>query len=66
VEREPIYRQHETVSTFAEEAFGLEPQLVSCVSRKLVAAGQPNACVLRYIAQLWVSGYWLQVWAEAE
>jgi len=32
VEREPIYRQHETVSTFAEEAFGLDAQLVSCVS----------------------------------
>ena len=32
VEREPIYRQHETVSTFAEGAFGLDATLVRCVS----------------------------------
>lgn len=28
VEREPIYRQHETVSTFSPEAFGLSQELV--------------------------------------
>jgi len=32
VEREPIYRQHETVATFAEEAFGLDAAQVNEVS----------------------------------
>ena len=32
VEREPIYRQHEVVSTFAPTAFGLEPEEVDCLS----------------------------------
>ena len=32
VEREPIYRQHEMVSTFAEEAFGLNAELVRYVN----------------------------------
>ena len=31
VEREPIYRQYETVATFAEEAFGLDAELVRYV-----------------------------------
>lgn len=31
VDREPIYRQHETVSAFAESAFGLGPDLVDFV-----------------------------------
>ncbi len=31
VEREPIYRQYETVSTFADEAFGLDATLVRYV-----------------------------------
>jgi transposase len=31
VEREPIYRQHETVGTFAPTAFGLTPELVEYV-----------------------------------
>jgi hypothetical protein len=31
VEREPIYRQQETVSTFAPEAYGLEPDAVLCL-----------------------------------
>ncbi len=31
VEREPIYRQYETVATFAEEAFGLDAELVRSV-----------------------------------
>ena len=29
IEREPMYRQHETVSTFAPAAFGLNPELAS-------------------------------------
>ena len=29
IEREPMYRQHETVSTFAAAAFGLNPELAS-------------------------------------
>ena len=32
VERDPIYRQHETVSTYVPEAFGLTPQQTGCVS----------------------------------
>ncbi len=32
VEREAIYRQHETVATYAPEAFGLAPQRVSHLS----------------------------------
>ena len=32
VEREAIYRQHETVATYVPEAFGLEPEKVSKVS----------------------------------
>lgn len=32
IEREPIYRQHETVATFAEEAFGLDAGQVDEVS----------------------------------
>jgi transposase len=32
VEREPIYRQHETVSEFAPECFGLEPEEAEAVS----------------------------------
>lgn len=31
VERDPIYRQQETVSTYAPSAFGIEPQMVSCL-----------------------------------
>jgi transposase len=31
VEREPIYRQYETVATFAEDAFGLDAELVRYV-----------------------------------
>jgi len=31
VEREPIYRQQETVETFAPEAFGLDPERARCV-----------------------------------
>ncbi|MCP4899055.1 MAG: IS1634 family transposase [bacterium] len=31
VEREPLYRQHETVSTFAAQAFGLDPALAQHV-----------------------------------
>jgi hypothetical protein len=32
VEREPLYRQHETVSTFSPQAFGLAGALVEAVS----------------------------------
>lgn len=32
VEREPIYRQHETVSGFAPECFGLEPDEAAAIS----------------------------------
>jgi len=32
VDREPIYRQHETVSRFADEAFGIDAHLVPAVS----------------------------------
>jgi len=32
VEREPIYRQYETVSAFAPECFGLEPEEVESIS----------------------------------
>ncbi|MCA1738161.1 MAG: IS1634 family transposase [Actinobacteria bacterium] len=32
VEREPMYRQHETVSTFSPQAFGLDEGLVDAVS----------------------------------
>jgi len=32
IEREPIYRQHETVATFAEEAFGLDAAQVNVLS----------------------------------
>lgn len=31
VEREPIYRQYETVATFAQEAFGLDAEVAPCV-----------------------------------
>lgn len=31
IEREPMYRQHETVSTFAPTAFGLDPELADHV-----------------------------------
>jgi hypothetical protein len=32
IEREPMYRQHETLSTFAPTAFGLDPELAEHVS----------------------------------
>ena len=32
IERAPMYRQHETVSTFAPWAFGLDPERAACLS----------------------------------